>query len=281
MHLRSRRSRMKIQRTEDVARGKESEVTFSFGKNWQRFVKELHPRSIEAMASYFERWLPQPITGHTFLDIGSGSGLSSLVAFQKGARVTSFDLDPRSVDATGSLRALAGAPDDWSVLQGSILDAAFVEGLGVFDIVLAWGVLHHTGDLWRAVRSSADRVGPGGLLWIAVYRKGYRSGRSLRLKQRYNRTPDALKPAFRLLYASPRLAYMALKRDFSELSHSHQERGMDWWRDLEDWLGGLPYEVASPAEVHDTLRPLGFALERMEIGEGDGGNDIYMYRRAD
>jgi SAM-dependent methyltransferase len=269
-----------LRRTDGAASSRASDVSFSFGKNWQRFVKELTPQSIEAMASYFERWLPEPITGRTFLDIGSGSGLSSLVAFQRGARVTSFDLDPRSVDATMRLRALAGVPDDWTVLQGSILDGAFVERLDVFDIVLAWGVLHHTGDLWRAVRTTAARVGPGGLLWIAVYRKGYRSGHSLRLKQRYNRTPDVLKPAFRALYASPMLARMALKRDFKEIHNRPHERGMNWWRDLEDWLGGLPYEVASPEEVHDALRPLGLTLERMEIGEGDGGNDIYLYRRV-
>jgi SAM-dependent methyltransferase len=270
---------MNHRRTEEAARDGAPDVSFSFGKNWQRFVEELHPQSIDAMASYYDRWLPESITGRTFLDIGSGSGLSSLVAFQRGALVTSFDLDPKSVDATARLRAIAGAPSDWSVLQGSILDAAFVEGLGVFDIVLAWGVLHHTGDLWRAIRYTSDRVGPGGLLWIAVYRKGYRSGRSLRLKQRYNRTPDVFKPAFRALYASPMLAKMVLKRDFSQIRHRHEERGMNWWRDLEDWLGGLPYEVASPGEVHDALRPLGFVLERMQIGEGDGGNDIYVYRR--
>jgi SAM-dependent methyltransferase len=102
-------------------------------------VEELTPQSIEAMEDYFERWLPESITGRRFLDIGSGSGLSSLVAFQRGARVTSFDVDPRSVDATMRLRALADAPGDWSVLQGSILDEAFLEGLDLFDIVLAWG----------------------------------------------------------------------------------------------------------------------------------------------
>jgi 2-polyprenyl-3-methyl-5-hydroxy-6-metoxy-1,4-benzoquinol methylase len=271
---------MRLRRLERARSPSIGEVSFSFGKNWQRFVSELHPKAIEAMAGYFDRWLPEPLRNRTFLDIGSGSGLSSLVAYQHGARVTSFDVDPSSVQATARLRGLAGSPEDWHVLSGSILDTKFLEPLGVFDVVLSWGVLHHTGDLWQALGNAATRVGPGGLLWIALYRKGRQSDRSLRLKRRYNRTPDFLKPAFRAWYAAPKLAMMAVTRDLSKITRYHEERGMSWWRDLEDWLGGLPYEVASPDEVHDTLRPLGFVLERMQIGEGDGGNDVYLYRRT-
>lgn len=271
---------MGLPRSEFARRPGSETVSFSFGENWQQFVAELHPKAIEAMAGYFERWLPEPIRDRRFLDIGSGSGLSSLVAHQLGARVTSFDVDPSSVDATRRLRDLAGSPQTWQVLPGSVLDMTFLEPLGLFDVVLSWGVLHHTGDLWQAVRNAATRVAPEGLLWIALYRKGRQSERSLRLKRRYNRTPNALKPVFRAWYAAPKLAKMAIHRDFSQIRRYHEERGMSWWRDLEDWLGGLPYEVASPDEVHDTLRPLGFVLERMQIGEGDGGNDIYLYRRV-
>lgn len=273
----------KVAATEAAASSKgssdRSAVTFSFGQNWQRFLGELHPKAIGAMAGYFERWLPEPIAGRTFLDIGSGSGLSSLIAWQLGARVTSFDVDPRSVAATTKLRDQAGGPEEWGVLQGSVLDQAFLGGLGTFEVVLSWGVLHHTGSLWQAVRNAADRVAPNGWLWLALYRKGRRSPASLRLKLRYNRTPDALKPAFRAVYVAPKLAHMAIRRDFSKIRRYHEERGMSFWRDVEDWLGGLPYEVAAPGEVHDLLLPLGYVLERMQIGEGDGGNDIYLYRK--
>lgn len=164
--------------------------------------------------------------------------------------------------------------------SGSILDSVFVEQLGTFDIVLSWGVLHHTGDLWTAVQNAASVVGPGGLLWIALYRKGRKSAASLRLKRRYNRTPNILKPAFRAAYLAPKVAKMVLTRDLSRIRRYHEERGMSYWRDVEDWLGGLPYEVASPDEVHAAVRPLGFVLERMQVGEGDGGNDVYLYSRT-
>ena len=187
---------MRLRRTELARQPGTEAVSFSFGKNWQRFVTELHPRAIEAMAGYFERWLPEPIRDRSFLDIGSGSGLSSLVAYQHGARVTSFDVDPRSVDATARLRSLAGSPEDWRVLSGSILDMKFLEPIGVFDVVLSWGVLHHTGDLWQAVRNAATRVAPDGLLWIALYRKGRQSSRPS-TKPPVQPVEDTLKPTFR------------------------------------------------------------------------------------
>ena len=54
---------------------------------------------------------------------------------------------------------------------------------------------------------------------------------------------------------------------------------MSWWRDIEDWLGGLPYEVADPGEVLAALRPLGFTLERLASARAEGDNDVYLFRR--
>jgi 2-polyprenyl-6-hydroxyphenyl methylase/3-demethylubiquinone-9 3-methyltransferase len=35
------------------------------------------------------------------------------------------------------------------VAEGSVLDEEYVAGLGGFDVVYSWGVLHHTGSMWR------------------------------------------------------------------------------------------------------------------------------------
>jgi SAM-dependent methyltransferase len=256
-----------------------TDVTFSFGKNWERFLKELHPGAVAAMAAYFADWLPDGLAGRSFVDVGSGSGLSSLVAYQMGAKVTSLDVDPASVRATEHLRGVAGDPPEWRVVEGSILDRTFVDSIGTFDVVLSWGVLHHTGSLWLAMDEATRLVRPGGLLWIALYTKTRWSGRSLRLKRAYNRTPDFIKPVFRATYAAPKLLKMGLKRDISPIRRYHQERGMSWWRDIEDWLGGLPYEVASPGDVHTFMGARGFTLERLKSAQGEGDNDVYLYRR--
>ncbi len=82
----------------------------------------------------------------TFLDIGSGSGLSSLAAIRLGAKVTSFDYDVESVNTSNRLKEKFGIKN-WEIMQGSVLNKTFLNSLGKFDIVYSWGVLHHTGNM--------------------------------------------------------------------------------------------------------------------------------------
>ena len=78
---------------------------FAFGDNWRSFLDELNDERI-AESEKSLKWLTgrDRLDGLTFIDIGSGSGLSSLAARRLGARVFSFDYDPQSVACTRSLR---------------------------------------------------------------------------------------------------------------------------------------------------------------------------------
>ena len=40
-------------------------------------------------------------------------------------------------------------------------------------------------------------------------------------------------------------------------------RGMDIWHDILDWLGGLPYEVATISEVKVFMLARGFVQEKI------------------
>lgn len=68
------------------------------------------------------------LSGKTFLDAGSGSGLFSLASRRLGATVYSFDYDPRSVACTEELkrRCFPGDPG-WQVGTGSVLDVQYLE----------------------------------------------------------------------------------------------------------------------------------------------------------
>jgi 2-polyprenyl-3-methyl-5-hydroxy-6-metoxy-1,4-benzoquinol methylase len=144
---------------------------FAFGKNWQAFLSVLSPQRIEAASHALREMLQvETLAGKSFLDIGSGSGLSSLAAWQLGATVTSFDFDPSSVACTTELRRrYAPEATNWTVQVGSVLDLSYMTGLGPFDVVYSWGVLHHTGQMWLALEHAARRVAPGGQWFIAIY----------------------------------------------------------------------------------------------------------------
>src|SRR5262249_60272821 len=87
-------------------------------------------------------------------------------------RVHSFDFDEESVLCTMRLRDRYFAGDSsWKIEQGSILDAEYVRNLGMFDVVYAWGVLHHTGAMRDALLGAAGLMPPDGLLAFALYHR--------------------------------------------------------------------------------------------------------------
>jgi 2-polyprenyl-6-hydroxyphenyl methylase/3-demethylubiquinone-9 3-methyltransferase len=227
------------------------------------------------------------LTGLTFLDIGSGSGLSSLVARRMGARVTSFDYDPSSVGCALELKRRYCPDDpDWRVEQGSAIDPGYLASLGQFDVVYSWGVLHHTGAMWRGLEHAACAVAPGGRLFIAIYNdQGAWSRRWARIKRAYcsGRLGKALVSATILPYWIVRqfAADVMWGRDptryYREYRHN---RGMSVWHDWHDWLGGYPFEVAKPEELLDFYRAREFELIRLKTCGGSVGCNEMVFERA-
>jgi 2-polyprenyl-6-hydroxyphenyl methylase/3-demethylubiquinone-9 3-methyltransferase len=136
---------------------------FEFGKNWQRFLTALdETRIVEATRSLASMLGTPDLIGTTFLDVGSGSGLSSLAARRLGARTHAFDFDPQSVACARELqRRLRAGDREWTIEEGSVLDVDYLKSLGKFDLVYCWGVLHHTGALWQALDNVTIPLAPG------------------------------------------------------------------------------------------------------------------------
>jgi 2-polyprenyl-3-methyl-5-hydroxy-6-metoxy-1,4-benzoquinol methylase len=257
-----------------------STPAFSFGKNWQKYLDAIPEDAVASMTAYVTAWLGPDLHGRRVVDVGSGQGLTSLAAFRLGASVLSFDVDPESVAATSRLSQLAGSPEAWRVEAGDIIDPDYVATVGSFDVVISWGVLHHTGALLAALDAAASLVAPGGLLWIALYHRTAQSGRSARVKRFYLRLPDPAKAVMRGAYAAAKVMKSLMqRRRLPAFRGSYDPRGMNWWRDIEDWLGGYPYEVSSPGEVLAHLRPMGLELRRLDDAVGEGSNDVYLFRR--
>ena len=260
---------------------------FAFGANWTLFLERLdETRIAEAERSLVSMLGTADLRGKRFLDIGSGSGLFSLAARRLGAVVHSFDYDPDSVTCTRLLRDRVGALEaDWKVEEGSVLDGHFMNDMGHYDIVYSWGVLHHTGAMWQALENTVARVAAGGQLFIAIYNDQGRASRLwLRTKIAYNRLPRALRwlvlwPSALRLWGPTTLRDLAQGKPGATWRAVKHERGMDPWRDVVDWVGGLPFEVAKPEQVFDFARGRGFSLERLVTCAGGHGCNQYVFRR--
>jgi 2-polyprenyl-6-hydroxyphenyl methylase/3-demethylubiquinone-9 3-methyltransferase len=268
----------------EVARGER----FEFGKNWTWFLSTLNDARVEqAVESLREMLGARDLRGVRFLDIGSGSGLFSLAARRLGAAVHSFDYDPHSVACTRELRRRYFPEDsDWKVEQGSALDEEYLRSLGEFGVVYSWGVLHHTGKMWAALENAAIPVARGGKLFIAIYNdQGTASRRWTRVKRLYNELPRGLRflvtwPAFWVLNWRHVVKDLVKLRPFYTLRNYGKERGMSFWRDHIDWVGGYPFEVAKPEQIFDFYRKRGFRLARLRTCGGSLGCNEFVFERA-
>jgi 2-polyprenyl-6-hydroxyphenyl methylase/3-demethylubiquinone-9 3-methyltransferase len=264
---------------------------FEFGANWARFLKILDDERINLAVSSLEHATKESLSGRTFLDAGSGSGLFSLAARRLGAKVHSFDYDPQSVECTRQVRANFYCDDtNWKVESGSVLDEAYMRNLGQFDFVYSWGVLHHTGAMWKALEIISSTVAKDGTLYISIYNdQGGKSRRWLWIKKLYNRLPRGL----RWLVWVPMLFRIWGPQMIKDVISGHtplyswnnykfkETRGMSAYRDLLDWVGGLPFEVAKPEDVFDFFYLRGFELERLKTcGGGLGCNEFVFTKKS-
>jgi len=260
------------------------ETRFEFGRNWASFLRHLTDARIATATASLVRLLGRDtLVGLSFLDVGSGSGLFSLAAHRLGARVTSFDYDPHSVACTQELRRRFGAGAvEWRVERGSALDPAYLAGLGRFDVVYSWGVLHHTGDLWRALELAIERVAPGGMLAVAIYNyQPLLTPAWSRIKRAYVASPAPV----RMLMTGAGLAGFGLARAAGWVirrgaaGKAARRRGMRFYQDVVDWIGGWPFQAARPEEVFRFCRDRGFALRELTtVGGRQGCNELVFVR---
>jgi 2-polyprenyl-3-methyl-5-hydroxy-6-metoxy-1,4-benzoquinol methylase len=236
---------------------------FEFGENWKDYAKSIDQKRIDQAIEGLRVFFPDGLADRTFLDIGSGSGLHSLAALSLGATcVTAVDIDENSVSTTRELLTRYAPNSDWKASVASIFDMS-PDDFGSFDVVYSWGVLHHTGDMWRAIERASRLVKPAGQFALAIYAKT-RCEAAWKLEKRiYSRSPRIFQWAMRQIYMAAYLARTSLRTNpISYVRNYSKMRGMNFSHDVHDWLGGYPYEAASADQLHDRISALGFSEAR-------------------
>ncbi|MCD6679528.1 MAG: class I SAM-dependent methyltransferase [Burkholderiaceae bacterium] len=264
---------------------------FAFGKNWLDYAQKIDEQKIGQAVSDLHRLSGRnSFDGLTFLDIGCGSGLHALAAIRMGAlRVVGVDIDTDSVEASrGTLARFA--PEADARFECVSVFSMSPEAFGGFDLVYSWGVLHHTGDMYRALTVAAHLVRPGGGLMVALYKKTPFCGMWRVIKRWYSSaSPDSQRRARRVRLGLQRLISRLKGRNLNAYVRNYGEnRGMDFANDVHDWMGGYPYESISPEDCRAFFGELGFRLEREFVqkpgrylpGLLGSGCDEYAFTRS-
>src|SRR3954449_2781968 len=207
----------------------ERETHFEFGENWKHYSKTIDQKRIDSAIEGVRKLFPGGLTGKTFLDIGCGSGLHSLAALLLGAAsVTAIDIDENSVATTRELLAKYAPGSRWTAQISSVF-AASPDTLGKFDVVYSWGVLHHTGDMWRAIECASNFVNPGGQFAIAIYSATTCDAMWKMEKKLYSRASRPIQWSIRQVYMAAFLAAKTLLggNPMSYVRNYSETRGMN------------------------------------------------------
>jgi 2-polyprenyl-6-hydroxyphenyl methylase/3-demethylubiquinone-9 3-methyltransferase len=142
--------------------------------------------------------------------------------------------------------------------------------------------------MWQTLENAAPLVHNGGALFIAIY--NYQRVMSpvwLWVKRAYNRLPHGLRwlvlgPALLWLWG-PRTLYDLVRGKPFQTWRNYAKygvRGMSAWRDVVDWVGGYPFEVAKPEEIFDFYRDKGFRLDQLQTCGGGLGCNQFVFTRC-
>ena len=254
---------------------------FAFGENWNKYSKEIKQEDYIAAKDSLSTLIPD-IENKTFLDVGCGSGLFSIAASALGAKeVVGIDVDPESVETAKEMLEKISKwdsdinEDSISFREDSILDDNTPPEK--FDIVYSWGVLHHTGDMYQAFDNVTANVKKKGKLVIAIYNKHFTSPVWKAIKFIYVKSPAFIQKLLVLSVAALKSIVGRLK---GKAGSKKRRRGMHFYSDIIDWVGGYPYEYASIEEVCNFFEAKGFKTQKVNKTTGCTGCNEFLFDRV-
>jgi 2-polyprenyl-6-hydroxyphenyl methylase/3-demethylubiquinone-9 3-methyltransferase len=131
--------------------------------------------------------------------------------------------------------------------------------------------------MWEAIDAAASLVRPGGTLILALYNRHWTSPAWTAIKRIYVAVPAWLQKA---IVAAMYPVILAAKWAATGRNPMAMDRGMDFYYNVVDWVGGYPYEYATVAEVTRYLAGRGFALRMSAPAKVPTGCNEFAFARA-
>jgi SAM-dependent methyltransferase len=174
--------------------------------------------------------------GKKVLDCGCGPGRHVYAFAQMGARVVAFDTSPTGLAEVG--RLAEQFPGQIEAFEHDVLRDIPVDC--DFDVVWCYGVIHHTGDAFRALTNIARHVRPGGWLYLMVY-----------TEPRRHRADDY---AYRHEIHAMRQAFVNVPLE----RRAEMVRKIDGDRHALSWFDAISSEINDLFTTEELFRLLGF-----------------------
>jgi ubiquinone/menaquinone biosynthesis C-methylase UbiE len=218
----------------------------------------------------------EEVEGKSVLDAGCGTGIFSIIFANNGAgHVTGIDI------SEGSLRTARGLKEKFNLdnsefQQQDMLALPFPDES--FDIVWAWGTVHHTTDPFRAIGELIRVLKPSGTMLLAVYKRTGLTFIHEVIRKTLLRMPKKTwKGTAKVMafFLSP-LIFLFKKREKSRKGEKLEELIIDWYF--------VPLRhYYKPGEIQSFLEERGLKIEEYLPASGrfdSTSNFIFKARKA-
>jgi ubiquinone/menaquinone biosynthesis C-methylase UbiE len=226
-----------------------------------------------------KHWLlffsPEEVKGKAVLDSGCGTGIFSIIFAKNGAgQVTGIDISPGSLGTAESLKQKFGLTNA-RFEQQDMLHLPYDDAS--FDIVWAWGTVHHTTDPLGAIDGLIRVLKPGGSILLAIYKKTKVTWIHEAIRRTLVKTPRRSWNALAKIMAffGTPIVWVFKRREKARKGESLSELILDWYF--------VPIRhYYKPDEIRTRLEGKGFAIENYLAHSGrfnSSSNFIFKARK--
>ena len=192
---------------------------------WTKYVPE-YSSSEKHLEIFFS---DKEIKDKKILDAGCGTGIFSVIFANKGAaRVLGTDISQGSLETAGSLKKKFNL-QNVEFSEEDMLQLPFEDN--TFDIVWAWGTVHHTSNPFKAIDELTRVLKKGGSILLAVYKRTKLTFIHEIIRKILIKTPKKSWTALSKIFAfflAP-VIFLFKKREKSRKGEKLEELILDWY----------------------------------------------------